>query len=128
MRRQIGRAVVAGLLAWLVSLAIDVIMERWIASGYPFLEDLVADFLTGIVAGLAYWFWHKYRLSRREKEVALRSLDFQVRESLTSLLLVPEDEFYPALRRTIGQIDAALRSQTRQEGDVTDFRPRRMVG
>jgi hypothetical protein len=107
-RRLIFLSVVCGLGFWIISFDIDLIFERLFPSS-PLLEDLFADLITGVAAGVAYYLYKTYRIQRRAWYESFANINDDIRNTLQELVLLPNDEFMRALRPTIERINSTLR-------------------
>jgi hypothetical protein len=107
-RKLILSSIACGFFFWIVSFGIDLVFERLIPFS-PLLEDAVADLITGVAAGVAYYLYKTYRIQRREWYDSYHSINDEIRNTLQALVLLPEDQFSRALRPTIDRIDSTLR-------------------
>ena len=107
-RRLIFLSVICGVIFWIVSFGIDLLFERLFPSS-PLLEDLLADLITGVAAGAAYYLYKTYRIERRAWHDSYARVNDEIRNTLQVLVLLPDEEFTRALRPTIDRIDSTLR-------------------
>ena len=79
--RVILFSVVCGLIFWIISFGIDLLFERLFPSS-PLLEDLLADLITGVAAGAAYYLYKTYRIQRRVWYDSFASINDDIRNTL----------------------------------------------
>jgi hypothetical protein len=109
MKRQlVMSSFICGLVVLAISFSLDLLFERLLPSS-PLLQDAVADILTGVAAGIAYYLYRIYRRQRRAWFESYLTVNGEIRNTLQVLTLMPDEEFMRALRPTIDQIDSTLR-------------------